>query len=98
MNNQLVKQVVKSFPEFLGDYQIVSTHLHISKFGDKYRVLGVMSQYGNYSDLICSLDNNYLSLGGGENEYQKTVEVMERLSLLVECDRTLQATSAYLVA
>jgi len=87
MNNRLVKNVVKNSPEFLGDYRVVSVNSHITVFGDEYLVLGVISQYQNYTDIICDLDNNYLSLGG--EDYQKTVETVERLSLLVECDRTI---------
>lgn len=93
---QLVKNLVKNAPEFLEDYRVVSTNSHISKFGDTYRVLGAISRYQNYTDIICDLDNNYLSLGG--EDYQKTIETVERLSLLVECDRTLLSTTVYLVA
>lgn len=93
---QLVKNVVKNFPEFLEDYRIVSVNSYISKFGDEYLILGVISKYRNYTDVICSTDNVYLSLGG--EDYQKTIETLERLSLLVECDRTLLSTSVYLVA
>lgn len=93
-----VRDIITGYPEFLSDYQVITSNLHISKFGDSYLILGVLSQYGNYSDLICSIGNNYLSLGGGKEEYHKTVEVTERLSLLLECDRTLRTTSAYLIA
>ena len=93
---QLVKNVIKNSPEFLGDCRVVSVNSHISRFGDEYLILGTFSQYGNYTDIICDLDNNYLSLGG--EDYQKTVETVERLSLLVECDRTIQSVSTYLVA
>lgn len=98
MKTQLVKQQVKNFPEFLEDYRVISANPHISKYGDRYVVLGVVSQYNNYTDLICSVGGYYLSLGGGQDEYHKTVEIMERLSLLLECDRTLKTTSAHLVA
>lgn len=95
-DNQLVKNVVKNSPEFLEDYRVVSVNSHITIFGDEYLVFGVISRYRNYTDIICDLDNNYLSLGG--DDYQKTIETVERLSLLVECDRTLLSTSVYLVA
>lgn len=97
MNNQLVKNVVKNCPEFLEDYRIVSVNSHITVFGDEYLILGVISsRYQNYTDVICSTDNVYLSLGS--EDYPKTIETVERLSLLVECDRTLLSTSVYLVA
>lgn len=93
---QLVKNVIKNSPEFLEDYRIVSLNSHISKFGDEYLILGVISRYRNYTDVICSTDNVYLSLGG--EDYKKTIEIVERLSLLLECDRTLRTASVYLVA
>lgn len=91
-----VKDTVQNYPQFLEDYRVVSINSHISRFGDEYLLLGTFSGYGNYTDIICTTDNNYLSLGG-EN-YSKTIEVTERLSLLLECDRTIQSVSTSLVA
>lgn len=96
MKIQLVKNVIKNSPEFLEDYRLVSVNSHITVFGDEYLIFGAVSRYRNYTDVICSIDNVYLSLGG-EN-YQKTIETVERLSLLVECDRTIQSVSTSLVA
>lgn len=94
-NNQLVKNIIKNFPEFLANYQIISTNLHTSKFGDAYQILAV-TQYNNYSDIICTPDNEYLRLGS--ERYKQTLEIIEQLSLLKECDRTLKSVSSTLVA
>lgn len=93
-----VKDLIKNFPEFLKDYKVIRAYEYVSKFGDTYTILEVKSQYQNYTDIICDLENNYLSLGGGKSEYHKTIETVERLSLLLDCDRTLKSVSTYLVA
>lgn len=88
-----VKNIVKNHPEFLADYRVVNSNTHISKYGHEYLILGVRSPYGIFTDIICTLKSEYLSLGN-ETDYSKTLEIVERLSLLADCDRLLNSIAA----
>lgn len=91
-----VKDIITGYPEFLADYHIITSNLHTSKFGDVYQII-VVERYNNYSDIICTPNNEYLRLGS--TQYKQTLEIVEQLSLLKECDRTIKSVSStYLVA
>jgi len=91
MVNQ-VKDIVKNFPSFLGNHEIISGNSYICELGYSYQVLRAK----NYSetDLICNLDNEYLALGGEENS--KTMEIINKLSkgqkLREEADKEIAET------
>jgi len=88
-----VKFIVKNHPEFLEDYRVINFNTYISSYGDEYLILGVRSQYGIFTEIICSLKGEYLGLGSEDN-YLKTLETVERLSLVKDCERLLNSIAA----
>jgi hypothetical protein len=88
-----VKFIVKNHPEFLSNYRVVNSNTYISSYGDEYLILGVRSRYGIFTEIICTLKGEYLSLGH-ESDYSKTLETVERLSLLADCERLLNSIAA----
>jgi hypothetical protein len=88
-----VKFIVKNHPEFLSNYRVVNSNTYISSYGDEYLILGVRSQYGIFTEIICTLKGEYLSLGH-ETDYSKTLETVERISLLADCERLLNSIAA----
>jgi len=88
-----VKFIVKNHPEFLSNYRVVNSNTYISSFGYEYLILGVRSPYGLFTEVICSLKGEYLSLGH-ESDYSKTLETVERLSLLADCEMLINSCIA----
>lgn len=85
-----VKDLVDGYPEFLASYRIICTNSYITTFGDEYLILGVRSQLAKlYTDIICTTDHKYLALG--DEEYNRTLEIAERLSLVEDCDRLIKS-------
>ena len=88
-----VKDVIKDHPEFLANYYIICMNSVISKFGDEFFVYAISNGFAPdsiYSDVITTIDNQYIRLG--HEKYQRTLEMVESLSLLKECDRLLNTS------
>lgn len=89
-----VKHLIKNNPEFLDQYKVMRINNYITRLGDEYLILGVKSPLsGLFTDIICSVDYEFISLGDEKN-YFRTLECVERISLLDDTARLLNSIAA----
>jgi len=89
-----VKHIIKNNPEYLDNYLVMRINNYITRLGDEYLIFGARSPYSDlFTDIICSVDYEYLSLGDEKN-YFRTLETVEHISLLDDTARLLNSIAA----
>lgn len=96
LNSSQVKDLVKGqVPPTFSDWYIICATGYTAKYGDKYQILAICDDTTcktstMFLDVICDDNFNYVTFGS-EN-YNQTLEIANRHSLIADVDRFLTLT------